>query len=106
MHCSWQHVIVSIVEQRVRIGSLRIWLKLPYKTVNRAKPMLLFGQGLLPLTFSIKTGYPLSYQAPESIMLTMGAMADSAYEYFLKSWLLTGKKVIIRIFLIGCKPIS
>lgn len=23
----------------------------------------------------------------------MGAMADSAYEYFLKVWLLTGKKV-------------
>ena len=50
-------------------------------------------QGLLPLHFSRQTGLPPDGSARESATLTVGAMADSAYEYFLKMWLLTNKTV-------------
>ena len=52
-------------------------------------------QGLLPLPFNQATGKPFSPDARNTSMLTMGAMADSAYEYFLKMWLLTGKQVVM-----------
>lgn len=55
-----------------------------------------FHQGLLPLEFSEQTGLPLSW---DTAVLTIGAMADSAYEYFLKVWLLTGKKVWHELFI-------
>ena len=48
-------------------------------------------QGLLPVEFNELSGLPMSWEATT---LTVGAMADSAYEYFLKVWLLTGKKVL------------
>ncbi|KAI0688251.1 glycoside hydrolase family 47 protein [Cytidiella melzeri] len=41
--------------------------------------------GLFPLHFSVYNG------APASDRFSVGAQADSAYEYFLKQWLLTGK---------------
>ena len=50
-------------------------------------------QGLLPLHFSRQTGLPPDGFTRESATLTVGAMADSAYEYFLKMWLLTNKTV-------------
>ena len=41
--------------------------------------------GLYATTFNLETGRPVSNT------YSVGAMADSAYEYFLKEWLLTGK---------------
>ena len=41
--------------------------------------------GLWPLTFNLGTGLPIS------TMFSVGAWADSAYEYLLKQWLQTGR---------------
>lgn len=41
--------------------------------------------GLYATTFDIATG------KPQSSTYSVGAMADSAYEYFLKQWLLTDR---------------
>lgn len=51
--------------------------------------------GLYPLKFGIADG------TPSSDRFSVGAQADSAYEYFLKQWLLTGKTE--RRFLDMCK---
>ena len=42
-------------------------------------------EGLFPLTYSMSDGQP---QGPK---FSVGARADSAYEYLLKQWLMTGK---------------
>ena len=41
--------------------------------------------GLYPLTFNLGTGIPTS------TMFSVGAWADSAYEYLLKQWLQSGR---------------
>lgn len=44
-----------------------------------------YPDGLLPSLWNLQTGQPINDQ------ITIGAMADSAYEYFLKQYLLTNK---------------
>ena len=48
----------------------------------------LHGQGLLPVWINRSSG---KFQGRE--LLTVGAMADSYYEYLLKTWLYTRKQV-------------
>ena len=53
--------------------------------------------GLYATTFDLNTGRPMSNT------YSVGAMADSAYEYFLKEWLLTGRTE--QKYLDMCKPL-
>lgn len=56
-------------------------------------------QGLLPLEFSRQTGLPVLNR--QASVLTVGAMADSYYEYLLKMWLLGNKTVRSALLLLG-----
>ncbi len=53
--------------------------------------------GLYATTFDLNTGRPMSNT------YSIVAMADSAYEFFLKAWLLTGRTE--QKYLDMCKPI-